>query len=418
MLLQFTKGAKGDITGSEDDAALSGAPPYISVGTQATSFAGSIAGAWLTLNFKGQPAPVYGKLAGRALLLEVPQRDGSFTEVTLAKAAPAEYGTALGALQLRAMTESQAVIAPTNPAALCSKDCLPLPPVPNGYSSVGVFASSRASDLVDLVGHPLEVCFAVAGSISNLAYEIGPANDPTSLHQAGLPSNGCAPDLRTHSGLTAVAITANGTGNWTVRIDEATSTEVSALQQEAQGQQAVDQDAQAVSSDESGLLDDISGLRNDEQSLAADTSDIERYLSVVQGDLAHLRSDVKQNPSSVCAEAGSVSGGEGWLEDERASYLRARASQLVDASRLQQGASALRSDWSALIAAEAAAPSYAPSGGLLPRSGEVAVLAVASSALSKYQQTVTASTRAIAVYVVQAQGYVTQADRLCSSPGG
>ena len=51
-------------------------------------------------------------------------------------------------------------------------------------------------------------------------------------------------------------------------------------------------------------------------------------------------------------------------------------------------------------------------------SGKASALTVGNSALSSYQQTVTADTRTIAGYLRQANTYVAQANRLCTSSGG
>jgi len=417
--LQFTKGPGGELTGSFYDDSLSGPPPNESVQNDTVSFSGSLAGSQLTLSFDGESAPVFGQLSGSTVNLEVPQGDGSLAEETLVKATPAQYDTALSALQQQANSDNQSVIAPTNPSIVCSQECPTLPAVPNGYYSVGVFSPEDPSDMVSFAHNPLQVCFAVSSSITSLGYEIGsPSGGPTTLYQGSPPTSGCVSDPGNDSDLTNVAITASGSGMWLVQIDEATDTEVSALQQQAAAEQAVDQAAQTVSGDESTVAGDVSTLTSDEQTLASDVSTIKQDLQTVKGDLAQVQSDMKSERIEACGDAGTVSGDEGSLEGDQGGYQGDLSGEQNDMTILQQDAATLKSDWGNLLAQETNALSYVPSGGLPSESAEAAALASASGELSHYQAAVSADTATIAGLVTQGKAYVAQANQLCSESNG
>lgn len=167
--LQFTKAAGGGLTGSMYDGSLSGSPPNETVQSNTESFTGTLAGGQLTLNFTSASAPVFGRLNSSTVRLELPQNDGSLAEVTFVKATPAQYDTALQGLQQTANSANQSVIAPTNPSTVCTENCPKMSVVPSGYYSVGVFSPSDPSDLVNFSHLPLQVCFAISGSVSSLA---------------------------------------------------------------------------------------------------------------------------------------------------------------------------------------------------------------------------------------------------------
>lgn len=419
VFLQFTKEAGGQLTGTVYDDTLSGSPPDESVQNSTESLTGTVDGGQLTVTFTGASAPVFGRFSANTVRLEVPQSDGSLAQEVFIRATPAQYDSALASLQQKARADNQAVFAPTDPAALCRRDCPSLPAVPSGFYSVGVFAPSKPSGMVNFSQRPLEVCFALSGPVGSLAYEIGsPYDGPTTLYQTGSAPSGCVSDPGNDSGVTKVAITASGSGMWLVQIDEATQAEVPVLQQQAAADQSVDQAAQAVSSDESNIPSDASTLTSDEESLAGDVSTVKQDLQTVQSDLAQVQSDLKSDPTSTCGDASTVAGDESSLEGDQSSYEGDLSSDQSDVSTLQQDASTLQSDWRGLMAAEASAPSYVPSGGLPTKSAEASALATASAALSQYQKAVSTDTATIASYVAQAKAYVVQANQLCSRSNG
>lgn len=430
VFLQFTKAPGGEVTGSMYDDSLSASPPNETVQSNTDSFTGTLAGSELTLNFNSASAPVFGRLNSTTVRLELPQSDGSLAEVSFIKATPAQYDTALQRLQQTASSANQSVIAPVNPSTACVQNCPKLPAVPSGYYSVGVFSPSNPSDLVNFSNLPLQVCFAVSGSINSLTYEIGsPSGGPTTLYQGGSQTGGCVSDPGNDSGLTNVTITAGGSGMWLVQIDQATETQASVLQQQAQqrqqeqaqqqqAQQVIDDAAQSVTGDESTLAGDTSTLSGDEQTLASDVSLVKQDLQTVRSDLGQVQSDMRSDRTEACGDAGTVAGDEGSLEGDQGSYQGDMSSQETDVSTVQQDAATLSSDWGALVSAEAAEPSYVPSGGLPSHAAELAALGAAKAALTKYHQSAKQDTQTIAGYVSTAKGYVAQANKLCSESTG
>ena len=187
---------------------------------------------------------------------------------------------------------------------------------------------------------------------------------------------------------------------------------------EARRQQAIANGSQGVSSDENSISSDSSTLAQDEQTLSSDVSTVQGDLRTVQQDLAQTASDARSDPSGVCDDAGGVQDDQGSMEDDQGSYQDDVSSDQSDTSSVEQDMTSLRRDWSILSAAESADPNYVPVGGLPAIGGEASALSVGSSALSKYQQTVTVDTRTIAAYLSQASTNVARANRLCSSSGG
>jgi len=187
---------------------------------------------------------------------------------------------------------------------------------------------------------------------------------------------------------------------------------------QAKRQQAIAFAVQSVNTDQGNILNDISALANDEQTLTSDVSTVQGDLRTVKGDLIQTERDAKSDPTSVCDDAGGVQDDQGGMVDDQGGYEDDLSSDQSDTSSVQQDMASLRSDWVSLASAESADPTYVPTGGLPPFSSETSDLSAGNSALSKYQQSVTTDTRTIAGYLSQANTYVAQANRLCSSSGG
>ena len=183
----------------------------------------------------------------------------------------------------------------------------------------------------------------------------------------------------------------------------------------ARRQQAVSNAAQAVSSEESSISNDISTLASDEQDLVSDVSTIQGDLRTVRSDLAQAQSDAKSEPGNVCNDEGAAWDDQSTTEDDQGTYEDDLSSEQSDTSNTQQDLDSLRSDWASLAAAESADPTYVPPGGFPTSSAEASALSADTSALSKYQQTVTADTQTIAGYLSQAKTYAGKATQLCES---
>jgi len=419
--LQFSEGPGGSLTGSIYDDSLSGSPPDESVSTESNSFSGSVAGHQLTLNFEGQSTAVFGELKGDAIELELLQSDGSLAEVTFAEATPGDYDEALGALQQRASTDNQSVIAPTDPAALCSQDCPPLPSVPSGYYSVGVFSPSSPSDLVNFAQRPLQVCYAVTGSVSSLAYEIGsPSGGPTTLYQSGSSPSGCVADNGSDSGLTDVAITATGSGMWLVQIDEATVTEVSVLQQQAQVQQqeeqAIDQAAGTVQSDVQTLTgDDPNTLGDDVNSLGDDLNTVNNDLGSEQNDYGSFQNDLADNNDACGDISGLDQDAQTVAGDGQTLWNDSHSGLLEDITSFQRDMATARADWAAYENAQAVLPGYQTANSVPPLSS---TLATAQAAINNSINQANSDIDQVNPIIAQAYALANKADQTghCGHP--
>ena len=420
IFLQFNEGAGGNLTGSMYDDSLSGSPPNESVDTETSSFTGTVAGGQITLDLEGQSAPVFGEMTGSTIRLEVPQSDGGLAEDTFTKATPTQYDASLATLQQQASSDNQSVIAPTNPAALCTQGCPSLPAVPAGYYSVGVFAPSSASDLVNFDENPLEVCFAVSGSISSLAYEIGsPSSGPTQLYQGGTPTSGCVTDPGNDTGLTDVAITATGTGIWLVQVDESTPTEASVLQQqaqqEAQEQQAIDQAASSVGSDTSTLGDDANTLGDDVNTLGDDLNTISDDITTEQGDYTNFKGDLSDNNDACGDISGLDQDAQTVASDGQTLWDDSHSGLLTDIVSFQRDIANARSDWAAYEKAQALLPSYQTANSVPPLSS---TLATAQAAITSSVSHANADIDQANEATVQAYALANKADQTghCGQP--
>ena len=99
-LLQWKDAGGGVISGTYQQASVSGTAPAEQVSTDSGNLAGQVNGTGITVDLGGS-SDIYGKLAGASLTLDVPQADGTIQPAACQQAGINAWNSALTALNRR-----------------------------------------------------------------------------------------------------------------------------------------------------------------------------------------------------------------------------------------------------------------------------------------------------------------------------
>jgi hypothetical protein len=107
LLLQWTNG-NSYITGTYQDAALSGSPPQESVNTTQGSLSGNVSGSGITLDVG--TATWYGTITGSSVTVNIPQQDGTIQPAACDQSSVSGWNDAIASLNSQADGDNNATL--------------------------------------------------------------------------------------------------------------------------------------------------------------------------------------------------------------------------------------------------------------------------------------------------------------------
>ncbi len=208
----------------------------------------------------------------------------------------------------------------------------------------------------------------------------------------------------------------------TLQEDAATQTQINNAQAAAAAAQQqlnnqVDAAVQAVNNDESNISSGVSSLQGDASYLAEDVSAIQSDLNTANQDLQQTRGDATANPSNTCLDAGNVQNDFRNEQNDQNNFNNDLSNAQNDLGNLQTALSALTNDWSGVVSAERADPSYMPVNGLPGQSDEVSISEAGAAAIPQFKSSVSSDQQTISNLLSQGQSDVSQANQLCTQSG-
>jgi hypothetical protein len=105
VLLQWTNANGGVISGTYQQASVTGTAPAEQVSTASGDLAGQVNGAGITVDL-GSSGDMYGRLADTSLTLNVPQTDGTIQPVACKQAGIGAWNSAVTALNRRTNSDN------------------------------------------------------------------------------------------------------------------------------------------------------------------------------------------------------------------------------------------------------------------------------------------------------------------------
>lgn len=239
MLLQW-RDSSGDLSGTYENAGLSGQAPTETVSSGSGGLSGTVAGTAITLSV-GLSQPLYGTCSGSQLTLNVPQQDGTIQAGTCTQATISQWNNTIASLNGTASSD--------NNTALQQQ----------------AQASSAAAQQQAQQQHDQQVSQAqqsLSGDVSTLASDAGTLNGDKSL---GGDITTMKNDYQT------------GQNDWDTEQSDSCSNFSS-------DSTTVDSDATTVDSDLTTLHSDIQTLQSgDIQSVQTDLSNVQFDLSTLSG---------------------------------------------------------------------------------------------------------------------------------------
>lgn len=236
MLLQWNS-ANGDLSGTYQDAAISGTAPQEQVNTSQGDLSGTTSGSGgITVNIG--TATWYGAINGSAVTLNVPQNDGSIQPVTCNQASVSGWNSAVAQLSGEVTTDNntaQQVQASQSAAAAQAQQ------VSNAQQSLASDVSALQSDT-----STLNTDTSLAGDVNQMKQDYQTEQNDYQTEQTDYQEGGCT--------------------------------------QEGGDAGTVGADAGTVGADLGSLQADVSSLQvGDIQSVQTDLSNVKADLSTLQG---------------------------------------------------------------------------------------------------------------------------------------